>query len=232
MVALGVDREGQKKVLSFWQGATENKEVCKGLFSDLAGRGLKMNHEVIYVTDGGGGVIRALKDHVGNGLLHQRCTIHKDRNIQRHLPEKYRDEAHRRYRQALELKKYSDAKESLDAFEVWLREINESAANSLLEAKEELLTLHRLEISHLLRITLHSTNPIESLFATVRHCEKNVKRYGGSKMMQRWFAAVALHAEESFRTIKGFKDIPSVMAKIQTIQNPDETKRIQILKVA
>jgi len=232
VVALGIDTQGKKRVLGFWEGATENKEVCKCLLSDLESRGLALSKGVIYITDGGGGIIRALKDQIGSKLIHQRCTIHKDRNIQNHLPEKYRDEAHRRYRQALELKSYSDARDGLNDFETWLREINESSADSLLEAKEELLTLHRLEIPHLLRITLHSTNPIESLFSTVRHCEKNIKRYWGSKMSQRWLAAVALHAEDHFRTVKGFKDISAVVARIQAIQNPEKPKRIQILKAA
>ena len=84
-------------------------------------------------------IIKALKDRFGKGLIHQRCTIHKDRNIQRHLPKRYRKEAHHKFRTALEQKHYRDAKEMLLAFEQWLRDINESAANSLLEAIEELL---------------------------------------------------------------------------------------------
>jgi len=206
--------------------------VCKCLLSDLESRGLMFGKEVIYVTDGGGGIIRALKDQIGSRLLHQRCTVHKNRNIQNHLPEKYRDEAHRRYRQALELKDYQETKEQFDDFASWLRQINESAADSLLEAKEELMTLHRLEIPHLLRVTLHTTNPIESLFSTVRHCEKNIKRYWGSKMSQRWLAAVALHAEESFRTAKGFKDIPAVMARIEAMQNPKKIVQEKVLQAA
>jgi len=82
--------------------------------------------------------------------------------------------------------------ELLLEFEQWLRGINESAADSLLEAIEEILTVHRLKVSALLRKTLHSTNPIESMFGTVRDCEGNIKRYRGSRMSQRWLAAVCL----------------------------------------
>ena len=67
--------------------------------------------------------------------------------------------------------------------EKWLRDINERAADSLLEAMEEILTLHRLKVPALLRKTLHSTNPIESMFSMVRDTESKVKRYRGSKMM-------------------------------------------------
>ncbi|VAW70898.1 hypothetical protein MNBD_GAMMA09-1494 [hydrothermal vent metagenome] len=217
-VALGIDIKGQKKALGLWEGATENTEIAKSLLSDLKNRGLELTKAVIFVTDGGGGIIRALKDLFGKELLHQRCTIHKDRNIQGHLPKKYRKEAHRRFRNALDLKTYEDAKESLRDFKQWLGEINESSVRSLEEAEEELLTLHRLKVPELLRKTLHTTNPIESTFSTVRSCEKNIKRYRGSKMSQRWLASVLLYAEGNFRTVKGYNEIPWVIQKIKVTQ--------------
>ena len=170
------------------------------------------------MTDGGGGIIRALKDRMGKGLLHQRCTIHKDRNIQRHLPKKYRREAHRRFRNAINLKTYDDAKGALENLKQWLAAINESSARSLEEAQEELLTLHRLKVPELLRKALHSTNSIESMFSTVRHCEKNIKRYRSSRMSQRWLASVLLYAESNFRTVKGYNEIPWVMQRIRITQ--------------
>lgn len=219
VVALGIDVSGQKRVLGFWEGATEHQEVAKSLFSDMESRGLRLTDEIIFVTDGGGGIIRALKDRFGEDLIHQRCTIHKDRNLQRHLPKRYRKECHRRFRQALELKDYSEARKALNELETWLAQINESAAESLREAKEQLLTLHRLEVPEILRRTLHSTNPIESIFATVRDSEGNVKRYRSSKMSQRWLGAVLIHAEEGFRTLKGYRDIQKVIRKIKQARN-------------
>ena len=103
-------------------------------------------------------------------------------------------------------------------FEQWLREINESAADSLLEAIEQILTLHQLEVPELLRKTLHSTNPIESMFSTVRDCEGNIKRYRGTGMTQRWLAAVCLHCEKGFRKVKGYRSITSVVKKIEAMQ--------------
>ena len=97
--------------------------------------------------------------------------------------------------------------------------INESAADSLMEAIEEILTLHRLKMPALLRKTLTSTNPIESMFSTVRGCERNIKRYRSSAMAQRWLAAVLLHCEKGFRRIKGYRDIPQILINIETMQN-------------
>jgi hypothetical protein len=41
----------------------------------------------------------------------------------------------------------------------------------------------RLEVPALLRKTLLSTNPIESMFSLVRHSERNIKRTRGSRML-------------------------------------------------
>ncbi len=106
----------------------------------------------------------------------------------------------------------------LTELERWLRRLNESATDSLREAFEELLTLHRLKVPALLRQTLHSTNPIESMFSTVRDCERNITRYRGSQMAQRWLAAVCLHCEHGFRRVKGFQEIAVVVRTIEAEQ--------------
>ena len=145
--------------------------------------------------------------------------------------EKYHKDAggHRdlaRHTTALEQNNYKDAKKMLLELERWLRRINESAADSLLEAIEEVLTLHRLKVPALLRKTLHSTNPIESMFSLVRDCEGNIKRYRTSKMRQRWLAAVLLHCETRFKRIKGHASIATVIAAI------DASHEEEVLKAA
>ncbi len=102
MVALGIDLAGHKRVLGFWQGAAENHEICEALLGDLESRGCALVKRILFVTDGGSGLLKALKGRCGKKLVHQRCTIHKDRNLQRHLPKRWRKEAHRRFRIALE----------------------------------------------------------------------------------------------------------------------------------
>ena len=139
LVALGIDIEGYKYVLGFWEGATESHEICEELFLDMERRCLRFSKRILWVTDGGKGILKALRDRFGKKLIHQRCTIHNDRNIQSHLAKKYRREAHRRFKIALEQNSYEDAKCMLQEFEKWLRGINESAADSLTEAFEDIL---------------------------------------------------------------------------------------------
>lgn len=218
LVALGVDVSGQKMALGFWQGSSENHEICEALFRDLERRGLALSRRILFVTDGGSGLLKALRERFGKKLIQQRCAIHKSRNLQRHLAKPYRIETHRRLMLALEQTSYSDARRMLLELEAWLRAKNESAADSLLEAFEELLTIHRLKVPALLRKTLLSTNPIESMFSLVRHSERNIKRSRGSAMLQRWLGTVLLYCEQQFNRVKGFAGIAQVLATIEAEQ--------------
>ena len=215
LVALGVDLSGEKMALGFWQGSSENHEICEALFRDLERRGLVLSKRILFVTDGGSGLRKALRERFGKKLVHQRCAIHKSRNLQRHLAKRYRHEAYQRLKTALEQTHYTEARQMLLELEAWLRTKNESAADSLLEAFEELLTVHRLKVPALLRKTLMSTNPIESMFSLVRHSERNIKRSRGSAMLQRWLGTVLLYCEQQFKRVKGFAGIPQVMATIE-----------------
>jgi len=223
LVALGVDLSGEKMALGFWQGSSENHVICEALFRDLERRGLALSRRILFVTDGGRGLLKALRERFGKKLVHQRCALHKSRNVQRHLAKRYRKEAHRQLMTALEQISYADAKQMLRDLEKWLRTKNESAADSLLEAFDELLTLHRLKVPALLRKTLMSTNPIESMFSLVRHSERNIKRSRGSAMLQRWLGTVLLYCEKRFKRVKGFVEIAQVMATIEVEQAEQET---------
>jgi putative transposase len=215
LVALGVDVSGEQMALGFWQGSSENHEICESLFTDLERRGLALSRRILFVTDGGSGLLKALRERFGKKLVQQRCAIHKSRNLQRHLGKPYRKEAHRRLMTALEQASYADARRMLRELEAWLRAKNESAADSLLEAFEALLTVHRLKVPALLRKTVLSTNPIESMFSLVRHSERNIKRVRGSVMLQRWLGTVLLYCEQPFNRVKGFAEIAPIMATIE-----------------
>jgi putative transposase len=221
--ALGISLAGEKMVLGFWEGATENNDICKELLLDLEERGLKLTAKVIFVTDGGKGLIKALRDKFGKKLILQRCTIHKDRNLQMHVSKKHRKHVHSQFKKALSHRSYSEAKQALETLEKELSLINISAARSLREALPELLTLHKLSVPEELYKVLHTTNGIENLFSSVRHREHNIKNYNPEyrgknrkgKISQRWLVAVFLKAEENFRKVKGHEQIKAVVERIE-----------------
>lgn len=90
LVALGVDVSGQKMAVGFWQGSSENHEICEAQFRDLERRGLALSRRILFVTDGGSGLFKALRERFGKKLVPQRCAIHNSRNLQRHVAKPYR----------------------------------------------------------------------------------------------------------------------------------------------
>lgn len=217
-MALGMDVSGEKMALGFREGSSENHEIGEALLRDLERRGLVLSPRIVFVTDGGSGLIKALRARFGKKLLHHRCAIHKSRNRPRHLAKPDRREAHRRLMTALEQTSYADARRMRRELEAWLRTKNESAAEALREAVEELWTLHRLTVPALLRKTLMSTNPIESRFALVRHSARTIKRTRGSEMLRRWLGTVLRACEGRFRRVKGSAEIAQVLAMLEIEQ--------------
>ena len=90
-------------------------------------------------------------------------------------------------------------------------DLNPSAARSLGEGLEETLTVHRLHVSPQLRLTLASTNVIESAFAIVERVCLNVKRWHSGDQRERWIGSGLLVAEKQFRRVKGYKQIPNLL---------------------
>ena len=86
--------------------------------------------------------------------------------------------------------------------------VNPSAARSLEEGLEETLGLHKLHVPAPLRKTLRSTNPIESVFDTVRTACRNVKRWRPGDQRERWICSGLLFAESKFRRIDGYRELP------------------------
>jgi putative transposase len=79
----------------------------------------------------------------------------------------------------------------------------------------ETLTLTRLGVRGKLKTTLQSTNPIESMIATVRHTSRNVKHWQNGGMCLRWTAAGMLQAEIQFRRIIGYQDLAKLAIAVE-----------------
>jgi len=72
---------------------------------------------------------------------------------------------------------------------------------------EETLTVLKLELPAALRGFLVTTNAIENLIGSARRTSRNVTRWPG-EMILRWTAVGLLHAEQSFRRIRGYRHLP------------------------
>ena len=220
VVALAITTDGTKVPLSLREGSTENATVVTALLSDLADRGLALSDEVLYVLDGAKALRKAVRDVAGPRALVQRCQIHKSRNVCGHLPERERPWVRAKLNKAWSEPDHAKALASLKALASGLEKTHPDAAGSLREGLEETLTLTRLGIDRTLARTLSSTNPIESMFDTVRTTQRNVKRWRDGDMRLRWTAAGMREAAAHFNRVKGHRDLPKLLEAIQQELHP------------
>jgi transposase-like protein len=208
VVALGIDKTGTKTILGYHQGATENRQICDRLLEGIAARGLDLRQGMLAVLDGSAALGGAIRKYCGDKILVQRCQQHKQRNICEHFADEQRTYWEKKLSDAYGLFGYEEAKKALQQIHRELMGLNPSAARSLEEGLEETLTLHKLNVPAPLRKTLRTTNPIESVFDTVRTTCRNVKRWRPGDQRERWICAGLLFAESKFRRVDGYRELP------------------------
>jgi putative transposase len=217
VAALGIDESGRKTILGLRQGATENATVVGELLGDLMERGLDFTEPRLYVLDGGKALTAAVKKHAGESAAIQRCQVHKRRNVLDHLTDEQKPGVAKKLNAAYALEDYNGAKQALNTLHRELMDLNPSAARSLGEGMEETLTVHRLRLPMQLRKTMASTNVIESAFSIVEQVCMNVKRWHGGDQRERWVGSGLLVAEDQFRRITGYKQIPTLIRELEAM---------------
>lgn len=84
LVAYGVRRDGSRQLLAFLRSQGEGQAAWEGLLEDLYRRGLVGENLQLIVTDGCPGLAAAIAT-VYPRVAHQRCWVHKMRNLLEHV---------------------------------------------------------------------------------------------------------------------------------------------------
>ena len=221
IVCMGVTESGYKKVLGFTQATSERAEPVIELLRDLIERGLTFEEGILCVIDGSKGLRKAIDEVFGERAEVQRCQWHKRKNILSYLSEEDQKTWRRKLQRAYEETTYEAAKERLTDLHAELQQINRKAARSLQEGLEDTLTLHRLGLFDELGKSLKTTNCIESLMGDVGEYIENVKRWHHSPQRHQWMALAVLEAEDGFRRLDGYEDLPRLQAALKEAI-PDE----------
>jgi putative transposase len=91
LVAYGVRQDGRRELLSFMRSQGESQQAWEGMLDDLYRRGLRGRHLQLIITDGCPGLAAAIQT-VYPRVPHQRCWVHKMRNIREKGRKRDRDE--------------------------------------------------------------------------------------------------------------------------------------------
>jgi phytoene dehydrogenase-like protein len=151
----------------------------------------------------------------------QRCTVHRRRNVADHLPEAERGWVDTKLGKIFANPDPASGLRDAKALATALARKHPGAAASLREGLEKMFTVTRLGITGTLARTLTTSNPIESMISIAGTTNRNVTHWRHGQMVLRWTAAGMVNAERSFRRVKGYKQMPKLIAALRRHAHPD-----------
>jgi transposase-like protein len=232
LIALGVSADGHKRVLGLCEGSTENAVLTQGLIDDLVERGLRTDRSVLFVIDGAKGLAKAIRNTFGELAVIHRCQLHKIRNVIGYLPEEIARQVKRAMTEAYAMTDANLAKRRLEQLANALKSDHPGASNSIREGLTETLALQTLGIRGTLYRSLRTTNAIENLNSCVGVFTRNVKRWRDGEMVIRWVGTAVHEAEQKFRRLRGYKDMPKLVAALDRHQQLVTTPKEKVRKRA
>ena len=202
LVALGVGENGEKVLLSLMTTGAESADGWQLFLDDLVAR--KMGRPRLVISDGNAGLAAALERR-WPGVAHQRCTVHKLRNLvakaPKHVHEAVREDYHRIvYAETLEM-----AQKAREAFLRKWEKPCAGVAASLKEAGEELLTFFQFPESQW--VSLRTTNVIERMQLEFRRRVKTQAALPNEGAVLRVFFGLWISGQMKLRRMRGYRDI-------------------------
>ena len=164
LVLLGVTAEGKKELIAIQDGERESEQSWKELLLDCKSRGLEIE-PVLAIGDGALGFWKALRQ-LWPETQEQRCWVHKMANVLDKLPKGVQPKAKGMLHDIYQAESKAAAEKAFDLFVASFAAKYPKATECLAKDREVLLTFYDFPAEHWLHI--RTTNPIESVFATVR----------------------------------------------------------------
>jgi putative transposase len=165
LVLIGATPEGRKELVGFQVGVRESAQSWRELLIEVKRRGLTIAPEMA-VGDGALGFWKAL-DEIFPGTKHQRCWVHKTANVLNKVPKSVQPGMKADLREVYLAPSRASAEEAIAVFTEKYAVRYAKAAECLTKDRTALLAFYDFPAEHWDH--LRTTNPIESVFATVRH---------------------------------------------------------------
>jgi len=207
LVLIGATPEGKKELVGFQVGQRESTQSWRELLVDLKSRGLTIAPEVA-TGDGALGFWKAL-DAVSPTTRHQRCTVHKTANILDKMPKSVQSAAKSDLREVWAAPDRATAEAAVATFAEKYGAKYEKAVTCLVKDRDALLTFYDFPAEHWDH--LRTSNPIESVFATVRHRTVRTKGALSQDTARLMVFKLVMAAAKTWRRLKGENQLPKVV---------------------
>ena len=207
LVVIGATPEGKKELVGFQVGTRESAQSWRELLVGLKARGLAIAPELA-VGDGALGFWKALEE-VFPATRHQRCWIHKAVNVLNKLPKSLQANARQDLREIWLAPDRATAEAALATFEAKYAPKYDRAVACLAKDREALLAFYDFPAEHWDH--LRSSNPIGSVFATVRHRTVRTKGALSQETARLMVFELVMAAARTWRRLKGENQLPKVI---------------------
>ena len=211
LVLIGATPEGKKELIGFQVGVRESAQSWRELLIDVKQRGLQIAPEIA-VGDGALGFWKAL-DEVFPGTRHQRCWVHKTVNVLDKVPLSVQANMKKDLREVYWAPNRAAAEAAIDVFAEKYRAKYGRAVECLAKDRDALLAFFDFPAEHWDH--LRTTNPIESVFATVRHRTVRTKGALSSTTARLMVFKLVIAASKTWRRLKGTNQLPKVIAGVK-----------------
>lgn len=211
LVLIGATPEGKKELIGFQTGYRESTQSWRELLVDLKARGLAVAPELA-TGDGALGFWKAL-DEVFPGTCHQRCWVHKNTNVLGKLPKSVQKNAKADLAEIWNAQSRGDAEVAMAVFADKYQAKYEPAVTCLTKDREALLAFFDFPAEHWQH--LRTTNPIESVFATVRHRTVRTKGCLSHATALVMVFKLVMAASRTWRRLKGRNHLPKIIDGIK-----------------
>jgi putative transposase len=210
LVLIGATPEGKKELVGFQVGIRESAQSWRELLIDLKARGLAIAPELA-TGDGALGFWKALEE-VSPTTRHQRCTVHKTANVLDKLPQSVQPAAKAGLREIWTAPDRATAETAIAVFTEKYGVKYEKAVTCLVKDRDALLTFYDFPAEHWDH--LRTSNPIESVFATVRHRTVRSKGALSQDTARLMVFKLVMAAAKTWRRLKGENQLPKVVAGV------------------
>jgi putative transposase len=207
LVLIGATPEGKKELVGFHVGVRESAQSWRELLVDLKARGLAVAPELA-TGDGALGFWKAL-EAVFPSTRHQRCWVHKASNVLNKLPNSVQPAAKQDLREIWQAPDRATAGTAIATFAEKYGAKYAKAAACLARDREALLAFYDFPAEHWDH--LRTANPIESVFATVRHRTVRTKGALSQDTARLMVFKLVMAAAKTWRRLKGENPLPKVV---------------------
>ena len=211
LVLIGATPEGKKELIGFQVGVRESAQSWRELLVEVKSRGLTIAPEIA-VGDGALGFWRAL-DEVFPGTRHQRCWVHKTSNVLNKVALSVQTNMKKDLREVYLAPNRASAEVAINVFAEKYGAKYDKAVECLTKDREALLALYEFPAEHWDH--LRTTNPIESVFATVRHRTVRTKGSLSPTTARLMVFKLLCAASKTWRRLKGTNHLPKVIAGVK-----------------